>query len=154
MTFDLDSNAGQSATEPATTAQAITATLVPEAERLAFLPEHLFGVRFMLRGEQLVYRWMSTLCPSYSGGFWNYVRLSNGGAYMALDQQGQIRVTVDTNGYEGEMSIEAASIVVNLFALCHLSQHACDDTLTERYYALRDFAAEHAEHAVIFAAID
>lgn len=48
------------------------ATLVPEEQRLKFLPKHL-GRQF-LRGEMLVYDWMDRLAPSYMGGLLGLLR--------------------------------------------------------------------------------
>src|SRR5699024_9703965 len=54
----------------------ITATAVPEAERMQFLPR-FFGHQYMMLGETMVYSWMERLAPDYHGGFWNFYTLSN-----------------------------------------------------------------------------
>ena len=80
--------------------EAVTATLIPEGpQRLNFLPA-TFG-RYFMRGESLVYAWMRKLSEDYSGGFWHYYTLSNGGHYMA-PEMGDARLTllVEGNGYE------------------------------------------------------
>ena len=59
----------------------ITASLVPGERRMDFLPQH-FGERAMIKFEMSVYDWMGSLCPTYRGGFWNCVELSNGGAFL------------------------------------------------------------------------
>src|SRR5699024_7866425 len=58
----------------------VTATPVPEAERMQFLPR-FFGRRYMLLGESLVYSWMHQLAPDYHGGFWDFYTLSNDAYY-------------------------------------------------------------------------
>jgi len=140
--------------EPDPNAEApIVATKVGGAERLDFLPT-FFGTRYMLRGETLVYAWMDRLCEAYAGGSWDFLTLSNGGGFLSLRSDEPMRVTVDSNGFEGSMSAEAASIVATLFALCHLCEQSGEDSHIERYHALHDYAAEHAEAASIYGAID
>ena len=131
----------------------ITATLVPDAKRLDFLPS-LFGTRLMMRGEGLVYDWMGRLCPDYCGGYWEFYRLSNGAGYLVPRCAGPVRIAVDGNGFSGSMSADAAGIVATLFALCDLAAQVRDDAVIDLFHGLRDFAAEHAEMALIFAAID
>jgi hypothetical protein len=126
--------------------------IVPEAQRLDFLAT-LFGRHFM-RGEQLVYRWMDELCEAYSGGYWEYVKLSNGGGYMAPRREGTMRLFVDGNHFEGDMSPDAAGIVASMFALCQMANEKQDETITDHYYALRAFASGHSEASLIFQALD
>ena len=136
---------------------AITATLIPEGpQRLNFL-SMMFGRNFM-RGEALVYGWLSRLSEDYNGGFWNYYTLTNGGFYMAPATDKALRLVVAGNWFEGELSADAAGIVATLFALGQIAAEiqgtAEADALIDRYYFLRDFAAEHAEAGLIFRAID
>jgi hypothetical protein len=136
----------------ATDNTAITATLVTAGARTAFLPR--VAGRHYLRAEQSVYNYMDYLAPDYTGGFWNYYDLSNGGFYMAPQLDGRMRVEVDGNGYSGEMSADAAGIVACLFMLCGLAAKTHDDTIIDRYHQLRAFACEHAEASQILRAID
>lgn len=53
-----------------TQAPLASARLVPDHERLGFLPKH-FGRRLRLRGEVTVYGWMDRLSPDYYGGYWH-----------------------------------------------------------------------------------
>ena len=138
--------------------EAVTATLIPEgAQRLNFLPAK-FG-RYFMRGESLVYAWMRKLSEDYSGGFWHYYTLSNGGHYMA-PEMGDARLTllVEGNGYEGSMSADAAGIVACMFALGQLmhqvEDEAARDHLVEQYHALHSFAVFHPESGAICRAID
>lgn len=83
------------------------------------------------------------------------VDLSNGGFYMAPQHEGTYRFSVDTNGYDGEMSPDAAGITVCLFAYSHLSfRYADDQVFANHFHRLREFAMDHAEALAIFAAID
>lgn len=136
----------------------VAANLVAEGDRLSFLPA-FFGPRLMLRGEALVYGWLDTLSEDYNGGFWNYYTLTNGGFYMAPATDKRLRLEVDGNGFDREMSADAAGIVATLFALGQLAAELqgsdVGDTLIDRYHFLRDFAAKaHAEAGLILAAID
>lgn len=131
----------------------ITATRVPDELRMNFLPR-FFGENFMLQGENAVYNFMDQLSPSYSGGFWNYYELSNGGFYMSLDDDDPMLVEVDGNGFSDQMSADAASIVANLYALGALATHFHEGRFADHYYALRDYACQHLEASIILRAID
>jgi Antirestriction protein len=128
----------------------IVATLVPSAARLEVLPRHFGRLRSVFEGR--VFDWMGWLCPSYSGGYWDFFELSNGGFFMAV--QGPPIQLRSENGFEAEMSREAAGMTACLFACSHLSFRYDDETLARHYHWLRDFAAEHAEAPLIWAAID
>ncbi|WP_186042917.1 antirestriction protein [Burkholderia gladioli] len=125
---------------------------VDDALRTDFLPM-LFGPNF-LRGEAMSAGWAMKLSPDYSGGYWDFFQLSNGGGYLAPASERQFRVLVDTNSYEGAMSAGAFGIVVTLFALSYLAHVTQSELISERYHALREFAYRHAEASEIFRAID
>lgn len=135
----------------------ITATKVEDdRDRMGFL-ERLFG-RYFIQGEAEVFGWMGQLAESYTGGFWNFYSLSNGGHFMAPRTVGRVRIAAPTH-FEGEVSDEAAGIIACMYALSHLafkvSQRGGDtDALAEQYIALRAFAADHAEKELILAAVD
>jgi len=63
------------------TSTTINAREIPSDERLQLLPRH-FG-RHMLTVEYAVYAFMRKLTNQYTGGYWHYFELSNGGFYMA-----------------------------------------------------------------------
>ncbi len=130
----------------------IIKTLVKDQDRLNFLPSKI-GKTF-LKFEQLAYGFMSHFCEEYTGGFWNFYTLDNGGILMTLNSDQSFDVVNDMNYFEGLMSAEAASIGVNLFALNALANETQDSRLVDYYYALRDFAAEHSESSKIFGLID
>ena len=131
----------------------VVARRVQDSERLTSLPRH-FGNR-LLAFEGAVYDLMRRFSPDYRGGFWDFTELSNGGFYMSPEHEGTFRFLIDTNGYEGEMSPDAAGITVCLFAYSHLSfRYSEDDVFASHFHRLRKFAMEHAEASAIFAAID
>jgi hypothetical protein len=89
-------------------ATGITATLVPDNRRLEFLPLH-FGVRSMIKFETSVYGWMGNLCPEYHGGYWNFMELSNGGAFMFPSGVDRFELKVDGNGFDATVSAEVGA---------------------------------------------
>jgi hypothetical protein len=135
-----------------TTVQKIEAREIPNDERLQILPRH-FG-RHMLTVEYAVYAFMRKLANQYAGGYWNYFELSNGGFYIAPKHATSFNVCIDTNGFEGQMSADAAGITACLFALSHLSFQIQHESIASHFHQLRDYALEHAEASVILAAID
>jgi Antirestriction protein len=131
----------------------VVARRVEDSQRLMTLPRH-FGNR-LLTFEGAVYDFMRRFSPDYRGGFWDFIDLSNGGFYMTPQHEGTFRFSVDTNGYQGEMSSDAAGITVCLFAYSHLSfRYADDQVFADHFHRLREFAMDHAEAPAIFAAID
>jgi len=135
-------------------ADTIGATLISDEQRMQTLP-HYFGAK-LTRAELLVYHWMGTLCPQYSGGYWAFYRLSNGGFYMAPVSDEPLAVHVATNGYVGVMSPDAAGITACLFAFNQLAntEGREQERFIELYYQLRDFLAFHKDGGEIFRAID
>jgi hypothetical protein len=135
------------------TTNTLSATLVKESKRLSILPR-FFGPKLMMRGENLVYGWLGSLSQDYTGGYWHFYTLSNGGFYMAPASSESFHLVCSGNYFEGDLSADAAGIVATLFALCQLAGEAGTDQLIDLYHNLRDFAGEHAEASAIFAAID
>jgi hypothetical protein len=131
----------------------ILATLVPDHQRLEFLPRH-FG-RLMMTFEQHVYTRLSELSRDYTGGYWNFLSLGNGGCYVAPSAPAQFQIAVQGNDFEGTMSADATGITVTLFSLSELAfRFPHVEVFSTRFHQLRDFAAEHAEASLIFRAID
>jgi Antirestriction protein len=131
----------------------ITARPVPDSERLMALPRH-FSHRLIIF-EDGVYAFMRRFARDYRGGFWQFLELSNGGFYMSPSWEGTFRISVDSNGYDGEMSADAAGITVCLFTYSSLSfEYFGDEVFADHFHRLRDFALEHAEASAIFGAID
>lgn len=130
----------------------ITKTEVSIEQRLNFLPKFC-GENFM-QYEGLVYSLMDRASTDYSGGLWEFYTLSNGGFFMAIDQEQSLKMEWADNYYQGTMSAEAGSIAINLMALSHLSCHLSSAKLSEHFHQLREFALDHKEAGQIFAFID
>ena len=133
--------------------QKIEACKVSHHARMGTLPRH-FG-RHMLTFEGRVYDLMRQFSPQYGGGMWAYLEVSNGSFYMTPPPDKSYRLTIPSNGYDGEMSADAAGITVCLFAYSLLSfDYQGTEVFARHFHGLRDFALDHAESAQIFAAID
>lgn len=104
--------------------------------------------------EMSVYNYMDKFVKSYSGGYWEYFELSNGGFYMSLKSYQSFRVEIDSNCFEGTLSADAASLVANLFVYCQLANQHELDYLIEGFHKLRDYARLHPEGHLILSAID
>lgn len=128
--------------------------LVPEARRMDFLPL-LFGRQHVLVAEMTVYHLMERLSPlDYRGGLWDFYERDGRPLYLAPTSKPRFQIVCDTNGYEGEVSADAAGIIATLFAFSHLSFKYPVDAMSEGYGRLYDYAADHPESAEIFQAID
>jgi hypothetical protein len=129
--------------------------------RTKILPT-LFGPKYLL-GEEQVYRFMQKFCRDNTAGtgYWNFYVLDNGGYFMAPKTDQRFHLVVASNGYEGEMSAEAAGIVVTLFTLCYLSEVAYEledaallARINKHFYALNSYADGHPEWKEIYGATD
>ncbi len=134
----------------------ITKSRCPEELRLDFLPKQ-FGKAF-IAFENSLYYWAEQLMDGYSGGFWEFYELSNGGCLIQLLEDEPILVR-SPNGDEYEISSEAASIVVNLFTLSNLTAVLEEgsselEKAINAYHWLREFSYDHPEAHQIFALID
>ncbi|KAA0544038.1 MULTISPECIES: antirestriction protein [Citrobacter] len=136
----------------------ITATSLPDVQRLHFWPLHFSGIPQWILLEPRIFGWMDRLCENYSGGIWRFYTLSNGGAFMAPepddenDEQWTLFNTM--NGNSAEIGPMAAGITV---CLLEYSRHACRtecDAMTAHYYCLRDYALNHPECSAIMHLID
>ena len=103
--------------------------------------------------EHKIYNLMGQFVADYKGGFWDFFELSNGGFYM-VPQVPSVRLSVDSNGFDGRMSADAAGITVCLFAFSHLAFEHNGEVYCRHFHWLRDFALGHVEAGQIFAAID
>ena len=116
----------------------ITRTKCPDSEKLDFLPTHV-GKEF-LQYENLVYTLMAKACENYSGGFWDYYSILNGGFYMLFDSDKPLRLQWSVNYFDGELSSDAASIGINFMAQNALSWETRSESSTDAFYAFREYA--------------
>jgi Antirestriction protein/HipA N-terminal domain len=93
------------------------------------------------------------LSQSYFGGCWRFFELSNGGFYMSPPDDAY-EICIDSNGFHGLMSADAAGIAVCLVSFSQLSFEYATDIFSEHFHQLREFASDHLEAVAIFEAID
>jgi hypothetical protein len=129
--------------------------LVPEGQRLAVI-EQLFGAPFSLMIEPVIYGITERMAEAYSGGYWQYYTLDNGGFYMAPEADKVYKVSCD-NYFTGELSADALGITACLYAYSHCSFSRNEDIgrlCANSYQWLRAYMFEHPEVAAILGAID
>lgn len=134
----------------------IKCEVVPDNNRIKFLPKHV-GL-FMTRFETSIYNWMSRLDNEYNGGYWEFYELDNGGFFLAPSEDRDYKLC-SINHNEEVVSNITAGIVVTLFALNALMvieniSDSMQSQLVDKYYALKDFAADCDEAKEIFSLID
>jgi hypothetical protein len=136
------------------TTELITRLLVADDQR-TILTADLFGVYFPLQLEPFIYAMTSKLSDDYSGGYWNFYTLSNGGFCMTPDTSGQFQV-VSENGYEGFMSADALGITACMYAYSHLSfgENRFSEICAQQYHWLREYMMDHPDAQGILGAID
>ena len=136
------------------TNELITRQLVADDQRTILTAEY-FGVYFPLQLEPFIYAMTSRLSDDYSGGYWQFYTLSNGGFFMTPDISGRLQV-VSENGYEGFMSADALGITACMYAYSHLSFGDSEfaGICADQYHWLREFMFGHAEVTEILGAID
>lgn len=132
----------------------ITAVRIPESQRMDVADEH-FGIRFPLTVEPMIYQFATQLASAYSGGYWHFYSLSDGGFFMAPEMADTFEVVAD-NGYQDTMTAEALGITACLYAFSNLSftKGPFGEKCADRYHQLYEFAMQHPEAAAIRSAID
>ncbi|HIF4776407.1 TPA: antirestriction protein [Citrobacter freundii] len=136
----------------------ITATLLPDAQRLHFWPQYFAGIPQWILLEPRIFGWMDRLCEGYNGGIWHFYTLSNGGAFMAPepderhDEQWTLFNVMNGNG--ADMSAEAAGIAACLLEYSHHAYRTECTAMAAHYYRLRDYAMSHPECSAIMRVID
>ena len=133
----------------------ITRNVLPTHRRTQVTSE-LFGLNFPMKLEPLIFNLTDHIADNYSGGYWDFYTLSNGGFYMSPCSDDHFNVSCE-NGFEGRLSGDALGIVVCLYAYSHLSfsgRNGFDEVCAEHYHLLREFASAHGESLGIFSAID
>jgi hypothetical protein len=133
----------------------VTRTLVPEDQRLA-ITEKLFGSWFPMRIEPVVFTFAERLSNDYTGGYWHFYTLSNGGFYMAPAGDRRHHV-ICQNQFEGDLSADALGITACLYAYSNLSFAGPDafaDVCFDQYHWLREYMMDHVDVEAILGATD
>ncbi len=133
----------------------ITKKRVTEQKRTSHTAR-LFGLHFPMRLEPAVYGLTENMSEDYSGSYWDFWELSNGGFYMSPNSHNTFKVSC-MNDYVGEMSADALGITSCLYAYSHLSfgqESQFTDTCAQHYHWLREYSLDHDEAGEIFRAVD
>ena len=132
----------------------VTRELVSEDQRLV-VAERLFGMAFPLQLEPVVYGITDRMAEEYTGGYWHFYTLSNGGFYMAPAEERTFHVKCQ-NMYEGDLSGDALGITACLYAYSNLSFSLSDlaEDYARLYHLLREYMLGHPEVREILGAID
>ena len=133
---------------------ALYVSVVPEHERQDFWRRHFGTVPPWLSPELTILSWFSRLCRGYSGGYWHFYTLSNGGVFMAPDSQETYDLYCKPNGNRATLGAEAAGIAACLMTYSHLSFVTARGDMAEHYYRLRDYALRHPESRSILTLTD
>lgn len=148
----------------------ITAALIAPEARADFLPKHFGTGVFVhrdparvretpytfLRGEKRIYDYMRAFCAEYTGGSWDFFELSNGGFFLAPEGDERVRL-ICGDGFNGDVSLNAAGVIVTLYVLEELANHgnSDQDKLIDALHLLRTYALDsHPERSQIYRAID
>jgi hypothetical protein len=139
--------------------------------RLAAMPM-AYGNNFV-QFEGTLYNLAALQLGGYEGGYWDFWKLENGALFLCLSSDtmksehpdGLFDYRVNTNGYEGRMSLEAASLALNIAAANLMLWFEFEKLNGDRespayrlanlqYTRLQEFGFKHPEAAAIFAALD
>jgi len=132
----------------------ITATPIPEERRLDHA-DKVFGNYWWLAVEPTVFTFASKLSSEYNGGYWHFYELSNGGFFMAPDDDSF--EVISENGWQGTMSGDAFGICSCLYAYSHVSFSGSEElaeVCTRQYHLLREYMFDYKEVRAILAAVD
>jgi len=134
--------------------KSVTNSIVPESDRLAFV-DRLFGIQYVTKLEPTVFTMTENLAPDYTGGYWQFHDLGNGGFYMAPRFDTEFSIVCE-NGYQGKLSPDALGIAACLYAYSHLSfgDGPFAQICAEHYHLLREFMFEHPEAKTILRVTD
>lgn len=132
----------------------ISITTVPESERMDTV-DRIFGVRYVTQFEPTVFNMAGMLASEYDGAYWQFYNLSNGGFFMAPNEDAIFNISCH-NGFEGKLSANALGLAACLYAYSSLSfgVDAFADLCATQYHLLREYMFQHHEAKSILGAID
>jgi hypothetical protein len=132
----------------------VTRELVPEDQRLDTTAK-FFGFHFPMQLEPVIYGITERMAEDYSGGYWDFYTLDNGGFYMAPAVDRAFHVTCN-NQFEGDLSADALGITACLYAYSHLSfsNGRFARVCAAHFHMLRSYMFGHEEAREIIQATD
>lgn len=122
----------------------VTATLVPEDERLDFMPRY-FGNHCM-NVEVHLYNWMDNHVQGYGGGYWEFYRLSNGGPLVCMNEERPVRLVNPENYFDSNMTLHVASVIGWWFTLNWVTwQQWSGERHVDMFYGMREWVLDSFE---------
>ncbi|AWS52984.1 antirestriction protein [Providencia rettgeri] len=130
-------------------------SVVPLSARSNFWQTFFGAVKGFATFEVVIFTIMGQFCDEYTGGYWEYCTLPNGGAFIYPDSAPEKLTLFNMhNGNETSLSPEAAGVAICLMLYSQWSFRIESEVLVERFYQLRDYAIQHPESSTIFHLID
>ena len=127
-----------------------------QAIRRLTITAELFGAWFPMRIEPVVFSFAERLSKDYTGGYWEFYQLSNGGFYMAPAADRLFHL-ICANQFEGDLTADALGITACLYTYSNLSFSGPDafaDICFDHYHWLREYMMDHADVEAILGATD
>lgn len=134
---------------------AIIAKKVPERQRSNAMPKHIG--RYYMNVEQAIFMKLDEYSKSYSGGYFEFMELSNGGFYLSLSDDEEFHIVNPNNYYEGTLSADAYSLAACLMVYSDFSlmlEGERQEHFSTLFHKTREYALTHPEASAIFAFID
>lgn len=136
-------------------ANLMTGNRVSDHQRTKFWQTYFGTVKGFATFEVVIFTIMGQFCDEYTGGYWEYCTLPNGGAFICPDLGHETLTLFNMhNGNEAILSPEAAGVAVCLMLYSQWSFRTESEVLVNRFHQLRDYAIQHPETSAIFYLID
>lgn len=135
-------------TETDQTVERITEHLVPESERITFLPSKFKdSLEFIQLFELNLYQMATRQSKEYQVDYWHFMNLSNGGFYLYPNESDDFRFSVDSpNYFSANLSPKGFGVYLTMLVLNQLSwffyeknRPALSQRASELYYALQAY---------------
>lgn len=130
----------------------VTATKLTGHSRMCAIPRYFSA--YMGAVEPAIYSVMGEWCENYTGAYWHFFKLSNGGFFMAPELKEPIELINAQNYASEKVSQEAAGIALCLVAYNRLVWKYRDPVFDSAFHKLREYALAHREMESIFRLID
>ena len=113
------------------------------------------SIGYEIKLEPTVFTMAERHAPQYTGGYWQFHKLSNSGFYMSPSFENEFDVFCE-NDFEGKLSPDAFGITSYLYAFSHLSfgEDRLAQVYADQYHLLREYLFEHPKASSILQAID
>jgi hypothetical protein len=121
-------------------------------EELADTMKSLLG-GWAVKLEQAHFVLLEDMSPDYKGGQWK-AYTNHKSVFFMVPPEGSYRIRVDGNGFDEVIGEQAAGLVVSIVAINKLLWHTYDKQHDKMFKALRRYAQNHKDSAVIMSAID